>query len=149
MVSRTVSALLTLLSIVSHASPIEKRQDALDCGTTTSCVTYSGTSIWFEPQTGSSCPTITRPAEVALPTVTQRENPASCYYPTSLDYCAMGQAELMTAMSSVAVGIYNAQPEGAVVCGSTKTANMPVITPRPPGKSKGTVSSLRVSLICW
>ena len=89
--------------------------------------------MWFEAKTGVSCPPMTTPSAIAMPTAIQRNNPASCYYPNPLDFCAMGQAELMTAMSSIAVDIYNAQPSGAVICGATKTANMPLITPAAPG----------------
>lgn len=125
-------AITTILS-VTNATPLRRRQVNLDCGDTSSCAIYSGTGIWFEAKTGDSCPPITPPAAIALPTVTQRNNPASCYYPTSLDFCAMGQAELMATMSSVATKIYNAQPSGAVICGAIKTANLPVITPATPG----------------
>jgi hypothetical protein len=140
MLFNTILLLLTTTFIhLTAASPLHRRQQNVDCGIPTpSCALHSGTNIWFEPRTGASCPTITPPAEVALPAVTQRSNPASCYFPASLDFCAMGQAELMTAMSSIATRIYNAQTYGAVVCGSTKTANLPIITPA----SKGGWSSL-------
>jgi hypothetical protein len=123
------------ISFTTLASPMQKRQTDTGCEDISSCVIHSGTSIWFETKTGDTCPPITPPAEVALSTITQRSNPASCYYPASLDFCAMGQDELMTAMSSIATKIFNAQPSGAIICGATKTANMPVLTPAPPGMS--------------
>lgn len=130
-----VSSLLflsTAITFTTLASPLQRRQTDTGCEDISSCVIYSGTSIWFETKTADVCPSITPPAETALSTITQRDNPASCYYPASLDFCAMGQDELMTAMSSIATKIFNAQPSGAIICGATKTANMPVITPGPP-----------------
>lgn len=122
----------SVLLSTSVASPLYKRQQIEPCGDASSCAVYSGTSLWFETKIGASCPTVTPPASVDLPAVSQRSNPESCYYP-SLDFCAMGQAPLMTAMSSIATAIYNAQPSGAVICGATKTANLVIVTPAAPG----------------
>jgi hypothetical protein len=116
-------AISSLLS--TNASPLERRQYSLSCNPASSCVTYSGTSIWITA--GDSCPLVTPPTAIALATATPTDHPESCFYATSLDYCHLGRSAAMTTMSSLATAIYNAQSSGAVLCGATKTANLPVV----------------------
>lgn len=124
--------LITLPFLLSNASPLHRRQYDLDCGSASSCAVYSGTSIWFEAMTGDSCPPITPPPAVAIATATPTDHPESCFYPKSMDYCQLGQYPAMQTMSSIATAIYNAQSSGAVLCGATKTANLPIIAANSP-----------------
>jgi hypothetical protein len=133
---KSLIVLLTSILLSSSASPLQKRQYSLDCDSASSCAVYSGTRIWFQAQNGGSCPPITPPAAVGMAVATPTNHPESCFYPTSMDYCQLGQSAAMRTMSSIATAVYNAQKGGAVLCGATKTANLPIIAAASPGRSR-------------
>ncbi|KIW00209.1 uncharacterized protein PV09_08249 [Verruconis gallopava] len=121
----------TASAFLAVASPLDKRQYPITCSPSAPCLTYTGTKVFFAAQTDGSCPSVTAPPAVDLPAVTPTDQPELCFYPT-LNYCQMGSSAAMTAMSSLATALYNAQSSGAVLCGATKTANLAIIPPASP-----------------
>ena len=133
---KATSFLAFLLGPFATFSLLSERVDVLTCAPTSSCVTYSATSIWFVEMSAGTCPALTPPIAADMTSATQSDHPESCYYPESIDYCQSGQyTNLMVPMSIIATAMYNEQSPGAVVCGRTKTANLPTFVAKTLGLS--------------
>jgi len=128
---KATSFLAFLLGPFVTSSLLSKRGDVLTCSPTSSCATYPATSIWYGEMSAGTCPALTPPIAADMTSAMQADHPESCYYPESINHCQSGQyTNLMVPMSIIATAIYNEQSPGAVVCGRTKTANLPTFVAR-------------------
>ncbi|KIV98471.1 uncharacterized protein PV09_09716 [Verruconis gallopava] len=143
---KITSFLAVSLSSLASYSLSSKRVNVLTCAPTSSCATYSATSIWFVAMSGTACPSLTLPLPVELATATPSDHPESCYYPATINYCQMGQyTNLIIPMSIIATAIYNGQSSGAIVCGRTKTANLPTFVAHTPAATMTIPSQITVT----